>query len=119
MRWVCKYFKLKREEIDPELAAIPMKYFPHCVRCGIAPAMKLKGECAFWGKMVDDGESEKTKALLGVDMELHKPGDNADKTRERKEALAIIEAPAAHNQNARQVMLRWKERRSGPRNSQH
>ena len=64
VRWECKYFKSKQEEIDSELAAIPIKYLPHCVRCGIALAMKLKGECTYWCRCVDDGETEKTKRML-------------------------------------------------------
>ena len=83
VRWVCKYIKAKREEIDPELAAIPIRYFTQCVRNGIAPAMKLKGECTYWGMSVDDGETKKTKKLLGVDMELHTPGKDAEQTRDR------------------------------------
>ena len=39
VRWECKHFDATRKEIDAELAAIPHKYFPNCVKNGIAPSM--------------------------------------------------------------------------------
>ena len=44
VRWVCKHFHPKRMELDPDLAAIPLKYLTQNVRCGIAPAMNTDGE---------------------------------------------------------------------------
>ena len=49
VRWVCKHFQPKRMELDPDLAAIPLKYLTQNVRCGIAPAMKTDGEKTYWG----------------------------------------------------------------------
>ena len=72
VRWSCKHFDSKRTEIDAELAAIPLKYLPQCVRCGIAPAMKK----------VSEDETSKTKALLGVDREAPN-GSNTMATRKR------------------------------------
>ena len=52
-RWECRFFEPKRQEIDPDLAAVPRKYFATCIRCGIAPAMKMEGERTYWGMNVD------------------------------------------------------------------
>ena len=60
-RWMCNHFEPTRRGTDPQLAAIPRKYLIECIRCGIAPAMKTKGECTFWGMEVNEEETEQTK----------------------------------------------------------
>ena len=47
IKWVCKHFDPTRKEVDVELASIPHKYFPSCVKNGIAPAMKADGQNTF------------------------------------------------------------------------
>ena len=108
IRWECKYFQPQREELDPELAGIPLAYLPQCVRCGVAPAMKVNGEKTYWGMDVGETISGKMKKLLGVDLELQTPGDNAKKTAEREEALDITLEPEMNGKNARQLMLAKK-----------
>ena len=44
IRWSCTYFDLVRKEVDAELAGIPHKYLPSCVKSGIAPAMNADGQ---------------------------------------------------------------------------
>ena len=83
IRWQCKHFEPQRRELNPELAAVPPKYLLQCIQCGIAPAMKIEGERTYWGMDVDEDEDVKTKQLLGVDMKLHTPGDDAEKTAKR------------------------------------
>ena len=39
--WECEFFEPHRQAADPELAAVPRKYLTRCVKCGIAPAMKV------------------------------------------------------------------------------
>jgi len=78
VRWACKHFDPIRKEIDAELAAIPYAYLPHCIRCGIAPAMKKDGMKTFWGTEVGEEVTAKAKKILGIDLELHTPGDNAE-----------------------------------------
>ena len=48
------------------------------------------------------------KKLLGVDLELQTPGDNAKKTVEREEALDITLEPEMNGKNARRLMLAKK-----------
>ena len=61
------------------------------------------------GTDLGDEVDEKTKRLLGRDMELHTPGDDADKIDARKKALEIIQGPQREGRNARQAMLIHKE----------
>ena len=108
LRWGCEVFEPVRIEVDPKLAKVPRKYLIACIRCGIAPAMKVEGETTFWGMNVDEGDSEEVKKLIGVDMQLHKPGKDADETDKRERALEIIEDPERGRLNARQTMLKHK-----------
>ena len=71
--------------------------------------MKKDGAKTFWGADVGEEETSKTKAILGIDRELHTPGADADQTEERQAALEISEDPALANLNARQLMLKCKE----------
>ena len=71
--------------------------------------MKIEGQKTYWGADLVDEVDEKTKRLLGRDMELHTPGDDADKTDARKEALEIVQDPQREGRNARQTMLMHKE----------
>ena len=80
-------------QADPKLAKVPRKYFAACIKCGIAPAMKVEGEKTFWGRELAEGESEEVKRMLGVDMQLHKPGKDAKEIDRREEALDIIDDP--------------------------
>ena len=66
----CDHFKEVREATDPKLAAVPIKYISKCLRCGLAPAMKVEGQCTHWGQQVDHDEAEETKKLLGIDLSL-------------------------------------------------
>ena len=93
IRWQCKYFEPVRMEADKELARVPRHYLLECIRCGIAPAMTIEGEHTCWGMHVADEETEKTKALLGVSMELRTGGANGDITRGRQQATELIDAP--------------------------
>lgn len=43
VKWECKHFDPIRKEIVAELAGVPRKYFPSCVKNGMAPAMKADG----------------------------------------------------------------------------
>ena len=61
------------------------------------------------GKSLDDAADDKIQKLLGKDVELSTPGDNYDKTKERKEALEIVEDPANRGLNARQIILKYKQ----------
>ena len=71
IKWVCKEFKTVRESIDADLARVPLEFLNYNVRCGIAPATKADGKTTYWGKQLPDTADEKTKTLLGVNMELH------------------------------------------------
>ena len=66
---------------------MPSKYLLQCIQCGISPAINTDGERTYWGADYDDETDEKTKTLLGKDMELHKEGENVDETQGRKEAI--------------------------------
>ena len=55
--------------------------------------MKVEGDKTFWGRDLDEGESEEVKKMLGVDMQLHKPGKDAKETERREGALDIIDDP--------------------------
>ena len=71
IRWDCEVFEPNRVEVDPKLARVPRRYLNSCIRCGIAPAMKVEGDKTFWGLEVDADEDEDVKRLLGIDMQLH------------------------------------------------
>ena len=49
------------------------------------------------------------RKLLGIDLELHTPGEHADITRARQEAITIAEKPEDRHLNARQLILKYKE----------
>ena len=79
---------------------------PLNVRNGIAPAMRTDGNLTYWGKNLEDAADDKIPKLLGKDVELSIPGDDYDKTKERKEALDIVEDPANRGLNVRQLILK-------------
>ena len=108
LRWTCAFFKEQRKELDKDIADIPIQWLPLNIRSGIAPAMRLNGKATFWGKTFDDTINDRTKKLLGMDLELHTPGRDADETKAREEALDIIEDPENKWLNARQVLLKIK-----------
>ena len=108
IRWQCKYFEQTRVETDKELAQVPRHYLLDCIRCGVAPAMKVEGELTYWGMKVDDKETEETKAMLGVSNELRTGGENGDITRKREQAIKLIEDPQRGRRNASQTMLKHK-----------
>ena len=64
IRWTCKYFEPLRQRTDKDLAQIPRHYLLECVRCGVAPAMKMEGELTYWGMNVAEHETQNTKELL-------------------------------------------------------
>ena len=107
-RWKCKYFDTKRKALDKDIAEIPTQWLLLNIRSGIAPTMRLEGEATFWGKNFDDSIDEKTKKLLGMDLELHTQGKNREETEARKEAIDIIDDQANRWLNARQVILKYK-----------
>ena len=102
IRWQCKHFGPHSTELDPGLAAVLLKYLQQCIQCGIAPAMKVEGERTYWGMVVDEDEDVNTKQLLGVDMKLHTPGDDAEKTAKREEAIEIVQDPLRNLRNSKQ-----------------
>lgn len=108
LKWECSFFAPTRIEIDEELATIPHKCIPACIKNGIAPAMKIDGKKTFWGAAFDEQLDEKARTLLGENRELHTPGSDAKKTDERQAALDIIEGHEVRAYNARQVMLKHK-----------
>ena len=108
IKWGCSFWEPKRKEIDEGLAAIPRRYLPECVKCAIAPAMKLDGERTYWGARVDEDETKKVKELLGVDMTLHKPGRDAEETEKREMAMEIVDEMSSKGINARRTMLAYK-----------
>ena len=71
--------------------------------------MKVDGERTYWGAGFDEETDEKTKTLLGKDMEMHKEGENADQTRGRKEAVQILQDPQREGRLAMQTMLMHKQ----------
>ena len=52
--------------------------------------------------------TNKTRKLLGENIELHTPGSDARKTEERQAAVDILEDPEVESFNARQIMLEHK-----------
>ena len=109
IKWVCNEFKTVKEHIDAYPARAPLEFLNYNVRCGIAPAMKADGKTTYWGKQLPGIVDEKTKTLLGVNMELHKPGTDQQITDDRKLALAILEEPGNKWLNARQIFLNIKQ----------
>ena len=109
IKWTCKAFHKIREDTDPELARIPAAYLPLNVRSGVAPAMKISGKQTYWGKQLPEDTSEEVRKLLGVDLELHTPGKNADVTKAREEALSIADQDDNRHLNARQLILKYKQ----------
>ena len=109
IRWQCKFFQSKREECDPLLAAVPSRYLLECIQCGVAPALKVYGDKTYWGMDVDDGEDDKVKKLLGIDLTLQTPGNDAEVTDGRKKAMEIIDHQERQGLNARQTMLKFKK----------
>jgi len=59
IKWECKFFAPVRSEIDGELANIPHRCIPACIKNGIAPAMKTDGAKTFWGTDLDENLSNK------------------------------------------------------------
>ena len=57
IRWQCKHFEQTRVETDKELAQVSRRYLLDCIRCGVAPAMKVEGELTYWGMNVEDKET--------------------------------------------------------------
>ena len=108
IRWECEAFEPTRVDTDPELAKVPRKYLSSCIRCGIAPAMKVDGDKTYWGVEVDADEDKNVKKLLGIDLQLYKPGKDGDETEKREMAVDIIEDPDRGRLNARQTMLKYK-----------
>ena len=91
IRWVCKHFDPVRKEADAVLASIPHKNFPTCVKNGIAPAMKVDGQKTYKGAALGDDINDKTKRLLGQDLELQTQGSDARITELREAALEICD----------------------------
>ena len=107
IRWQCKHFEPTRIETDKDLAMVP-RHLLECIRCGVAPAMKIEGELTYWGMQVDKTETPKTKELLGVSTVLATAGTDADITRKRGKAMELIEDPERGRRNARQTILMHK-----------
>ena len=101
-------FDFVRREIDDELANIPHKRIPYCLKNGIAPAMKTDGRETYWGADFSNDSDEKARKLLGGNLELHAPGSDARKSEERQAAVEILEDPEVAHLNARQIMLKHK-----------
>ena len=109
VKWERKHVDATRKEIDAELADIPHKLLPSCIKNGIAPGMKAEGKKTYWGAELGDDISKKTRKPLGENLALHTPGSDARKTEERQAAFEITEDPEVAGFNARQIMLRHKE----------
>ena len=84
IKFACKHFEGIRKATDAALEKVPIKYLTRCIQCGIAPAMKLEGDKTYWGMNIDPQEDDEVKKLIGYDMSLHVPGDNAEKTEEKE-----------------------------------
>ena len=84
IRWGCKYFEPIRQETDKASADIPSKYLSDPIRCGIAPAMSIGGELAFWGAEVGMQETPETKKILGINLDLSRGAENGDETRKKE-----------------------------------
>ena len=108
IKWECSFFAPVRKEIDAELAGVPHRYLPSCIKSGIAPAMKADGRKTFWGADFGEDLDEGARKLLGGNRELHINGSDARKTEERKAAVDILEDPRVEGYNAREIMLKYK-----------
>ena len=71
--------------------------------------MKADGKTTYWGKQLPAIANDKTKTLLGVNLERHKPGKDQQITEDRKLALAILDEPGNKWLNARQILLKIKQ----------
>ena len=71
--------------------------------------MKHDGKATFWGRKINDDIDEKTKRLLGQDLELHNGGKDADETANKGAAREFLEDPENKGLNARQVVLKYKQ----------
>ena len=107
--WECRFFDGIKEKADKLLHGIPIKYIHQCIRCGIAPAMKLEGKATYWGMELGEDINAKAKRLLGYDDELHRPGENSVETQDREEALKVSEQHERRGKNARQTFLMHKK----------
>ena len=58
---------------------------------------------------VDESEDPKVTKIVGVELEFLTPGDNADKTACRGEAMALVQKQQRGSRNARQTILMYKE----------
>ena len=74
IKWECKFFASTRMSIDAELANVPHKCLPTCLKSGIAPAMKADGKKTFWGTDFCEDLDKNTRRVLGENIELHTPG---------------------------------------------
>ena len=108
IRWACTFFDDVRTKVDPLLAKAPLRYLLQCIQCGIAPAMKTKGNATYWGQDFLDDTDDNVKKLLGHDITLETDGTDADETDARQQALEMIQDPSMQGLNARQLMLRQK-----------
>lgn len=79
------------------------------IKCGIAPAISIEGELAYWGTEVDSYEPPETKRMLGINLELSEGGNDGDETIRRQKAARLINDPKRGNRNARQTMLKHKQ----------
>ena len=64
IRWECKRFDPLRREINDELASIPHKWIPCCLKNGIAPAMEPDGRKTYWGTDFSNDSDEKRQETL-------------------------------------------------------
>jgi len=101
IKWECSFFAAVRTEIDDELARIPHRRIPSCIKNGIAPAMKTDGRKTFWGADFAEDLDERSRKLLGENRELHTPGSDARITQGRQAAVDILEDPEVDGLNAR------------------
>ena len=78
IRWECEAFEPDRVKADPKLAKVPRKYLADCIKCGIAPAMKVEGDKTFWGRDLDEGESEEVKKDAGSGYAIAQTGQRCE-----------------------------------------
>ena len=107
--WQFRYFDEHMINQDLKLAVVPRKHLLHFIECGIAPPMKADGEKSYWGADLDEAIDEKTKVILGRNIELHKRGQNVDEAQGRIEATQILQDPHRNGRNARQAMSMHKQ----------
>ena len=68
--------------------------------------MRLDGKATYWGKDLNDTIDEKTRKLLGLNLELHQQGKREEDTKTNNEALDIIKDHTNGWLNARQVLFK-------------